>query len=289
MVPMLRTLTDRIVYLPDDPATDRPLLAAILGRDAVLMIDAGNSPAHAGLFLDALTMTAHRTPDWVVLTHWHWDHSFGLSSLNMPAIGHKNTAAHLSLLQGLSWDDEALLQRVERGEEIEFCAEHLRKEYGVVRNIEVRLPTLCFRSLLIIDLGGITCELHWMPTDHTDDAVAVYVKEEKTLFLGDALGPNLYAPAPYYSAATVREMLAWIKAFSVDWYVEGHSEPARAEQFWAETRILERIAALMQGGMTERDALIRAVEHEMSRDLPDDYLEVIELFLNSTKNKCARM
>lgn len=281
---MLNTLTDHIVYLPADPSTDRPNLAAILGRDAVLMVDAGNSPAHANLFLDALRTATLRTPDWVVLTHWHWDHSFGLSSLAFPAIGHKNIATHLSRLQGLTWDDKALRRRVQRSEEIEFCAEHIRKEYGTDRNIEVSLPTLYFERLLILDLGNITCELHWIPTDHSDDAVAIYVREERALFLGDALGPNLYAPAAYYSATMVQELMAWIKTFQVEVYVEGHSEPARPEQFWEENRILEIVATLIQEGVTQRDALLQAVEQKLASHLPDDYVEVVELFLNSLQH-----
>jgi glyoxylase-like metal-dependent hydrolase (beta-lactamase superfamily II) len=280
---MLKTLTEHIVYLPADPSRDRPHLAAVLGRDAVLMIDAGNSPSHANLLLEALRTATNRAPTWVVLTHWHWDHTFGLSSLAVPAIGHKNIAAHLSRLKRLAWDDEALSRRVQRGEEIEFCAEHFRKEYGADRNIEIRLPTLYFERLLILDLGDITCELYWVPTDHSDDAVAVYVKEDKTLFLGDALGPNLYAPAPYYSATMVQEMLAWIKTFSVNWYVESHGEIAKPEQFWEENRILESVATLIQGGMTERRTLIRTIENQLAPHLPDGYHEVIDLFLNAMK------
>jgi glyoxylase-like metal-dependent hydrolase (beta-lactamase superfamily II) len=281
---MLKTLTDHIVYLPADSSTDRPNLAAILGRDAVLMIDAGNSPAHASLFVNALHTATQRSPDWVVLTHWHWDHSFGLSSLAIPAIGHKNIAPHLSRLRGLAWDDQALLRRVQCGEEIAFCAEHLRKEYGATRNIQISLPSLYFERLLILDLGDITCELHWIPTDHSDDAVAVYVKEEKTLFLSDALGPNLYAQMPYYSERMVQQLLAWIKTFSVEWYVESHSPPARPGQFWEEARILEVVATLIQEGVTQRSTLLQAVEHRLRPHLPDDYVGVIELFLNSIQH-----
>ena len=281
---MLKTLTDHILYLPSDPATDRPVLAAILGRDAALMVDAGNSPAHASLFVDGLRTATQRNPDWVVLTHWHWDHTFGLSHLAIPAFGHINIRPHLSGLQGLAWDDEALSRRVQRGEEIEFCAEHICKEYGDDRNIEVSLPTMYFGHVLILDLGDITCELHWIPTDHSDDAVAVYIREEKTLFLGDALGPNLYASPPYYSPAMVQKLMARIKAFSVDWYVEGHSEPARPEQFWEENRILEVVATLMQEGVTRPETLMQAVEQQAAAYLPDDYVEVIDFFLNSTKH-----
>ncbi len=278
---MLKKLTDRILYLPPDSSTDRPILAAILGNDAVLMIDAGNSPAHADLFLESLKASTQRNPDWVVLTHWHWDHTFGLSHLSIPAIGHKNIAQNLSCLKGLSWDDEALFQRVHDGEEIVFCADAIRKEYGDTRNIQVSLPSVYFERLLILDLGGITCELHWIPTDHSNDVLAIYVKEERTLFLSDAFAPNMYAPTPCYTAAMFQKLMEKIEQFSVEWYVESHSLPVRVEEFWEQNRLLKIVSGLILEGITQRVTLLHAVEQRLDAHLPDDYIDVIDQFLAS--------
>ena len=38
------------------------------------MIDAGNSEEHAQLFLEMLKEQNVSHPDFVALTHWHWDH-----------------------------------------------------------------------------------------------------------------------------------------------------------------------------------------------------------------------
>ena len=37
------------------------------------MIDAGNSEEHAQLFLEMLKEQNVSNPDFVALTHWHWD------------------------------------------------------------------------------------------------------------------------------------------------------------------------------------------------------------------------
>ncbi len=206
------------------------------------MVDAGASPAHAQLFLDELDRVTHRRPDWVALTHWHWDHTFGLSHLSIPSFGHVALARNLARLQGLSWTDKALAERVARGEEIAFCAENIRKEYGERRDIDVVLPTITFERAVTLDLGGVRCELHHVPTDHTDDAVAIYVVEDEVLFLGDALGENLYAAPPYYSAGNVSKLMAAIRRFPARWFVESHSAPMRAEAFWADNRILVVVA-----------------------------------------------
>ena len=277
---MLRRLTDHVFYIPADHRTDRPVLAAVVGHERVLMIDAGASSAHAQLFLDALARGTQRRPDFVAVTHWHWDHSFGMSHLAVPTVGHHNLTKNLSKLQGLAWDDLALAERVLSGEEIVFCAENIAREYGADRDIEIVLPTITFERSMTVDLGGVTCELHHLPTDHTDDAIAIYVREDRALFLGDALGEALYAPTPYYSAQTMGELLATINRFPAKWFIESHAEPTDAEGFWADNLILAVVAELIRSGTAPRDALIEAVKQRLAGALPDDYEEVVDLFLS---------
>lgn len=278
---VLEKLTDRIMILPADSRTDRPILAAILGTRRAAMVDAGASPAHAQLFLNTLHQSTGRRPDWVILTHWHWDHTFGLSHLAVPSIGHCNLTRNLQRLQGLSWEDEPLAERVRRGEETAFCAENIAKEYGADRSIDVSLPTITFSNAMTLHLGEVTCELHHLPTDHTDDSVAIYIPEEEALFLGDAMGGNLHTP-PYYTADLVLRLTATINRFLARWYVESHSEPANAEEFWAQNRILPVVAEMIRDGVTERDALIDKVQQGLAGALPEDYQEVIGLFFAGT-------
>ncbi len=278
---MLTNLTDHIFYLPADARTDRPILAAIIGRDYVAMLDSGNSPAHADLFLAELQAITPRRPDWVLLTHWHWDHTFGLAHLRIPAIGQKNLAVNLACLQGLAWDDAALASRVASGAETSFCAENICKEYDAARDIHVALPTITFEETLSLNLGGVTCELRRIPTDHTDDSIAVYVPEDGVLFLGDALGPAIYAPTPYYSADRMAQLLAFIESFPVQWLVESHSTPVDAAGFRADNEILFLVAALVREGCTDADALLREVNRRSIHPVPDDAADVIALFLKA--------
>ena len=51
----LHQLTNRIWYTENDSTTDRPTLGYIMGDRRSVMLDAGNSGAHAELFLEAGT------------------------------------------------------------------------------------------------------------------------------------------------------------------------------------------------------------------------------------------
>jgi len=278
---MLTKLTDHIFYLPADARTDRPILAAIVGRDHVAMLDAGNSPVHADRFLAELQTITPRRPDWVLLTHWHWDHTFGLAHLGIPAIGQKALTANLAKLQNLAWDDAALAERVASGVEITFCAENIGKEYGAARDIHVALPTITFEEMLTLHLGGVTCELRHLPTDHSDDSIAVYVPEDGVVFLGDALGPALYAPTPYYAADQILRLRDLVESLPARWFVESHSAPLSREDFWADNEILILVATLIHEGYTDADAIMAAVARRAAHPIPEDAAEVIALFLSA--------
>ena len=100
------------------------------------MIDAGNSEAHAQLFLKMLKEQNVSSPDFVALTHWHWDHIFGLSVLQHAlTIAHTETKKEMQTLVSYEWTDDALDARVEEGTEIEFCADCIKK--SLVNNQEI--------------------------------------------------------------------------------------------------------------------------------------------------------
>lgn len=81
----LQHLSKHIVYLPPVQETDRPVLAAVTGNKKTLIIDAGNSVRHAQLFEDEL-LRNDISGNFLVLTHSHWDHVFGLENIGIPVI-----------------------------------------------------------------------------------------------------------------------------------------------------------------------------------------------------------
>ncbi|MDQ7094400.1 MBL fold metallo-hydrolase [Desulfosporosinus sp. PR] len=73
----LKQLTERVFYTTHSKEADRPVLGYISGQKYSLMVDSGNSRRHVELFNDSITNEGLRKPDFIAITHWHWDHTFG--------------------------------------------------------------------------------------------------------------------------------------------------------------------------------------------------------------------
>ena len=182
----LRRISDHVYWLP--PAKpDRPSLCAVVGEHATLMLDAGASDAHARLFLDALAAEGVAPPIAVVLTHSDWDHVFGAVEVGAPVIAHRLTDIALAELAATDWSDEALDARVEAGERSPQHAANIKEELPAPRNVRVARADSLVEDGLDLELGGATVQVRHVGGDHAADSTVIYVKQDRLLFLGDAL------------------------------------------------------------------------------------------------------
>ena len=275
---MLDALSERILYSQPDHSSDRPILAAILGDRFTLMVDAGNSRRHTQSFLVQLCEQTGRQPDLVAITHWHWDHTFGMASLDTPTIGHIALRQNLARLKAQTWTEAALEARVATGEEIAFCAEHLRLEYPDLTRVEIALPTMTIAHTMTIDLGGLTCDLIPLPTDHSNDSLAIHVREERALFLGDAMGADYYASPMTYTPELALRLIKTIRDIDPRVCVESHAGPENADAFWQENSIIEWTAKQILAGVRDRQSLLDAWRVEVERSPTEDEREVIGQF-----------
>jgi len=260
-------LTDHISCLSANHETDRPLLAAITGNRSTLLVDAGNSPAHSRLLLDLLAKNSlnHTTsthPAFVALTHWHWDHIFGMKALNLPIIAQHYTDTMIRELMTYEWTDEALDQRVAEGIEIPFCSDMIKKEFADNREeIQLIPPHIVFQDKLTLDLGGLTCHIDRVGGDHTEDSTIVYVEEEKTLFLGDCLAPDLYVPDWTFTVKSVLELVEKLSAYDAEIIVESHSEPVDNKTFAQQLEDLRQIALAVEKWGSDKTQVRATLQH----------------------------
>ena len=220
----LTKVTERIYYLINDRETDRPVLGYIKGDKYSLMVDAGNSKNHVEKFNNSIEKLGLRLPDYVAITHWHWDHSYGMHAVTGKTLACEITNKQLKVMSEWRWTDEAMKKRLLTGEDIEFADTNIRKEYKALQDIKVIPADMVFKNNLEIDLGGLTVILKNVISPHSEDSVIVYVPEEKVVFIGDAYGMDYYNNCEY-DPVKLESLIKILKNLEFNICFPGHSSP----------------------------------------------------------------
>ncbi|WP_453996231.1 MBL fold metallo-hydrolase [Bacillus nitroreducens] len=266
-------------YITPISVTDRPILGMVVGNQKTLMIDAGNSEDHAEYFIKE-TLKGEK-PDIVVLTHWHWDHIFGLSALpHSISLANTMTKKEMEKLIPYSWSDEAIDARVKEGAEIEFCAKAIKNEFTEHRNINIVLPDITFEDRVEIDLGGVTCIVQHVGGDHAQDSVIVYIKEDRILFLADCIYPLMYAEKDHYTTKETLRLLDKLETFDADTYIPSHQQPISKEEFRKEVTKLKTIATYTDRFDGDKQKITSEYKRFVKRELTEDEVETITYFVN---------
>ena len=235
---IMERISDRIMYLPPDHSLDRPLLGYIKGERLSVAIDAGSSAAHVGIFYSELDNSDLPLPDITILTHSHWDHSFGLAAIHGISIANEVTCRHLREDKRTPADE---LYRSYISEDYSF----LRKEYSSPDSLAIALPDISFSSHLLIDAGGIGIELMHAVSPHTDDSTLVLIPSEGILFVGDASSGKIISDADLetggrYGKEELAAFIDVLRATGARTIIHSHAEPVAAED---EISYLEGILA----------------------------------------------
>lgn len=274
----LNQLTEHVYWLAPDSATDRPVLGAIIGAHGALIVDAGNSTAHASLLLEALP--ANAKPAYVVLTHWHWDHVFGAIAFDVPLIAHTETKRIVAEMVRLDWSNAALDQRVEEGTEIAFCRDMIKAELPDRSRLQLKAPDLSFDTRIELDLGGITCEVRHVGGDHSSDSSIVHVRGEDVIFLGDCLYEDLHHGPRHYTAGKLFPLIDTLLACNAEYYLLGHDpEPTSKQQMIEYTGMLKAVGGAVARFGAEREQVIRGHEQSTGRPMDSEQLEILDSFL----------
>ncbi len=287
----LKQLTDKVYYLPPYSPTDRPVLGVVAGRDGCLVVDAGNSPAHAALLVRECEALGLGPLRYLALTSWHWDHVFGAAHVGLPAFAHRETARRMAEMAAYSWSDEALAARVAAGTEIPFCSEMIKLELTAADRsaLTIAPPTAVFESAAEVSLGGVTCRIEHVGGDHDPGSAVVYVPDEGVLFLGDCLGSDIYGgPEPAYTQAKVFPLVERILGYQARWYVGGHGNPQSREELEAWLLPLLTIGELARRFRDRREKIAERFQHEYGRPLSEDELFDLDCFLAGARRQAKR-
>ncbi|GAB6991035.1 MBL fold metallo-hydrolase [Paenibacillus pini] len=284
---MLKKLSDKVYYMPQYSETDRPTLGLICGENFSVIVDSGNSPAHARDFLNLVEQIDIAPVKFVVITHWHWDHIFGMDTMKLLSISHNQTKDRIEYLKTLTWDDASLDSRVETGEEIEFCSSMIKLEMPTRDHLKLKAPDISFNSTIELDLGGVRCIVEHVGGVHAQDSSIIYIPDEKVMFLGDCIYQDFYSGEWSYDLNELTVLLDKIKKYDVDYYVTGHQDPKTHAELWSWMDELIQIGEIVG----EESSLDKAVAryNEVQKTLPsEEQLEYIQNFVSGNQKKLIR-
>ena len=211
----LKQLTDHIWIMPFEAERDRPNLGYVKGDNWSMAIDAGHSAAHTMDFYDLLGKENLPLPALTVITHWHWDHTFGMHAVNGLCLANAKTNKYLS-----EWKE-----KIEKNGPDEFFAIHesIRREYAGGAEVIVKQADMVFSGEITLDLGNCKVKVIQAEAPHTDDSTLIYVDNDDTLFLGDATGADFFTGI---KRTDICDKLAYtIKEINPGICVEGHWMP----------------------------------------------------------------
>lgn len=166
-------VADQIFVAVAEPAG--VTIGVVAGPRGCLVIDTGSSPAQGAAIRSAAEATTGKPVVAAVVTHWHYDHLFGLAAFaDLPSYGHQSVSAWLG-----------------RPEAAQAAA-----ELGVAV-ADLAAPSITLALAKVIDVGGRRVEvLHFGPA-HTDGDLVVYVPDADVVFAGDLVesaGPPSFGP-----------------------------------------------------------------------------------------------
>ena len=218
--PKLERVTERIWYLPFEKERDRPNLSYIRGDRWSLAIDAGHSREHTELFYGALEEAGLPLPALTVLTHWHWDHTFGMHAVHGLCMANEKTNAYLRDFR----------ERIEREGTAGFLSmdESIRREYAGGRPVVVTAADLVFRDSVQLDPGGYPVTVFRTEAPHTDDSTLILAGTEKMLFLGDSTGGVF--PTWERDPELARKLAETVSAAGAEICMPGHWYPLGREE-----------------------------------------------------------
>ncbi|MBI9046179.1 MAG: MBL fold metallo-hydrolase [Anaerolineaceae bacterium] len=278
--------SEHVYISPPDGERDRPVMGIVVGSKRTLIVEAGASPAHVLTFKEAMTDLKLPDASFVALTHWHWDHVFGIATFDLPTFGHRKTRQFVREMADLDWQDEALNARVEAGEEIPSIREYVIVELSNEQRAElvITAPDLIYDDQVDVDLGEVTCQLIHVGGDHSVDSCVIFIPEDKTVFLGDSIYSGFIGEDLFFTPEKVFPLIDRLLDLKAKFYLPAHSKEVMSREDLEKMKAeMKHILACLQKHHWERQITIQELEISLKQSLDEDQIYYLDAFIRGQK------
>jgi glyoxylase-like metal-dependent hydrolase (beta-lactamase superfamily II) len=242
-------LADNIYEIrhPDAPDTfPQGNTTVIIGEQSVLVVDSCLLPSSARQDIDQIRQWTKKPVNYLVNTHWHFDHTLGNRAYaeafpGIQIIAHRATQKIIAdfnpgavaryptreqrfqkiLADGKATDGHTLTDGERR--EYEQALAGLGPVVAELKTTSQLVPNVAFDRELTIDLGNRPVELRFMGHGNTAGDTVVYLPKDKIVLTGDLVDH----PAPYFFGGFPVEQVETLRKLSeldAQTIVPGHGD-----------------------------------------------------------------
>lgn len=234
-------------------------IGVVVGGESVLLIDTRASHRQARELKQDVGRITTLPVEWVVNSHFHWDHTWGNWEFRAGEIwGHE--ACRRRLVDHGEADKAAVLDR-DPGALEEMGLGGMTGEELLAELAETVIvpPEKVFERTASIDIGGRTVELSHFGRGHTDSDIVIAPSNSHVVFAGDLIEEG---HPPVYKDAYPMDWPATLRSVSdggARLAVPGHGRPMSAAfvegQLEEITRVAELVASVHADEISREEAL----------------------------------
>lgn len=226
-------ITEHVYILEDNPYKGYPYLGYILNENQAFVVDAGFSKRHIDILKNYLNREKLTCPSFGVLTHHHYDHSFGLNSWDIDFFVSNESFNQLKRICKLDYSLNNQLNLIINKDESHWALASINNEYGKDINIFKLDISRCKiydneNSMYSFKLGQtnpLTIEFISLSNSyHSKDTTIVFIKEDKVIFVGDSLYYDVYGVIQNYNEEDCKDFFETILKLDFNKVVFGHQE-----------------------------------------------------------------
>ena len=174
-----------IFVIPDNGVPLVPNIGVVCGDSGVLVIDTGMGPRNAENVLARVREIANDRPIYVTTTHFHPEHSYGISAFASEATVLMNEAQ----LTDLRTKGEGYL---------EFFRTFGPSVADQLVDVAFTTPDIVYATEYELDLGGRVVRMHATGQAHTKGDQVIRVPDASAVFCGDLVEESQFSIFPWF-------------------------------------------------------------------------------------------